>query len=154
MGVQHRYENCEWFAATKMNQMQTRALLIGESSQGSLHLMKHLEGYRCDCRCVTSYQEARSLLKVQRFDLVLSPIRLRESSLFPFVSKLEGPQITPGKDFVHKGVDKAGNQLGPISHKSLDLTLSWDSFDIHHDLTTKGIQGFVADYRSTLKQSA
>ena len=46
------------------------------------------------------------------------------------------------------------SSLGPISHKSLDLALSWDAFDIHHDLTTKGIQGFVADYRSTLKQSA
>ena len=36
----------------------------------------------------------------------------------------------------------------------LDLNLPWESFDIHHDLTTKGIQQFVADYRTTLKQSA
>jgi hypothetical protein len=74
--------------------MQTRALLIGESSQGSWHLIKHLERYRCDCRCVTSYQEARSTLKAQRFDLVLSSMRLRDSSLFPLVSQLEGSQIT------------------------------------------------------------
>jgi len=56
--------------------------------------------------------------------------------------------------FVHKGVDKAGNQLKQISNKSLDLTRPWDSFDIYHDLTTKGIQQFVADHKSTLKQSA
>jgi transaldolase len=60
----------------------------------------------------------------------------------------------PGKDFAYKGVDKAGNQLRPIPYKSLDLNLPWESFDIHHDLTTKGIQQFVSDYKATLKQSA
>jgi len=34
------------------------------------------------------------------------------------------------------------------------LNRAWESFDIRHDLTTKGIQQFVADYKSTLKQSA
>lgn len=42
----------------------------------------------------SNYQEARSLLKIQRFDIVLSPMRLRDSSLFPLVSQLEGSQIT------------------------------------------------------------
>jgi hypothetical protein len=78
----------------RMKPMQLRALLIGENAQGSLNLIKRLEGYRCECRFVTSYQEARSLLKFQRFDLVLSPMRLRGSSLFPLVNQLEGSQIT------------------------------------------------------------
>lgn len=60
----------------------------------------------------------------------------------------------PGKDFVYKGADKAGNQLRPIPYKPLDLNLPWESFDIRHELTAKGIQQFVADYKSTLKQSA
>jgi hypothetical protein len=34
------------------------------------------------------------------------------------------------------------------------LNRQWESFDIQHELTTKGIQQFVADYQSTLKQSA
>jgi len=34
------------------------------------------------------------------------------------------------KDFLYKGVDKTGNQLRPIPYKSLDLNLSWKSFDI------------------------
>jgi transaldolase len=59
----------------------------------------------------------------------------------------------PGKDFVYKDVDKAGNELKPIPYKLLDLNLPWESFDIGHELTTKGIQQFVADYKSTLKQS-
>lgn len=62
--------------------------------------------------------------------------------------------LLPGKDFVYQGTDSAGKQLQPISYKSLDLNREWESFDIHHDLTTKGIQRFVADYKSTLKQSA
>jgi transaldolase len=57
----------------------------------------------------------------------------------------------PGKDFVVQGTD---TQLKPIAYKALDLNREWESFDVRHDLTTKGIQQFVADYKSTLKQSA
>lgn len=60
----------------------------------------------------------------------------------------------PDKNFVYQGRDSAGKELKPIAYKSLDLNQKWESFDIHHDLTTKGIQRFVADYKSTLKQSA
>jgi transaldolase len=60
----------------------------------------------------------------------------------------------PEKDFVYKGVDKLGNLLRAIPYKSVDLNLPWESFDIRHELTTKGIQQFVSDYKSTLKQSA
>ena len=60
----------------------------------------------------------------------------------------------PGKDFVYQGTDSSGRQMRPIAYKSLDLSRDWESFDIHHDLTTKGIQRFVADYKSTLKQTA
>ena len=57
----------------------------------------------------------------------------------------------PGKDFVLQGAD---TQLKPIAYKPLDLNREWEGFDVRHDLTTKGIQKFVADYKSTLKQSA
>ncbi len=60
----------------------------------------------------------------------------------------------PDQDFSYKGVDKAGGPLRPIPNKELDLNLSWDSFKIDHELTTKGIQKFVADYQSTLRRSA
>jgi hypothetical protein len=59
-----------------------------------------------------------------------------------------------GRDFVYKGVDKNGNPVEPIPYKELDLKFGWESFDIRHELTAKGIQQFVADYKSTLKQSA
>ena len=61
---------------------------------------------------------------------------------------------SPKPDADYKGVDKSGNQLKPIPYKSLDLNQPWETFDIRHELTTKGIQQFVADYKSTLKQSA
>jgi transaldolase len=60
----------------------------------------------------------------------------------------------PDQDFRYRGVDASGKPLKPIQYKGLDLNLSWQSFDIAHELTTKGIQKFVADYRSTLRLSA
>jgi len=60
----------------------------------------------------------------------------------------------PARDFSYKAVGPSGDPLKPISYKELDLNLPWQSFDISHELTTKGIQKFVADYRSTLKRTA
>jgi transaldolase len=60
----------------------------------------------------------------------------------------------PNKDFSYKAVDASGKALMPIQYKDLDLGAPWQSFDIAHELTTVGIQKFVADYRSTLRRSA
>jgi transaldolase len=60
----------------------------------------------------------------------------------------------PDKDFCYKAVDASGKPLKPIPYKALDLKRPWQSFDIAHELTTVGIQKFVADYRSTLRRSA
>jgi len=59
-----------------------------------------------------------------------------------------------GLDFSYKAAGACGEPLKPIPYKALDLNLLWQSFDLSHELTTKGIQKFVADYRSTLKRSA
>src|SRR5580658_4881151 len=77
-----------------MKASEPRALLIGENSQGSSHLVKLLEGHGCQCSFATSYQEACSLLGTRHFDLVLSPIRLRECSVFPLVDFLAGSDVT------------------------------------------------------------
>jgi len=60
----------------------------------------------------------------------------------------------PDRDFSYKAASASGEPLKPIPYKELDLNQSWQSFDITHELTAKGIQKFVADYRSTLKRSA
>ena len=60
----------------------------------------------------------------------------------------------PDKDFSYKAVDASGKPLEAIPYKALDLNRPWQSFDIAHELTTVGIQKFVADYRSTLRRSA
>ncbi len=60
----------------------------------------------------------------------------------------------PGRDFVYKAVAPGGQPLKPITYKNLDLNRPWESFDIAHELTTKGILKFVADYESTLRQTA
>jgi len=82
-----------------------------------------------------------------RAELVTAPSKVWEewaAASFPL----------PGADFVYQGTDKGDGPLKPLAYKSLDLNRAWESFDIRHDLTTKGIQQFVADYKSTLKQSA
>ena len=60
----------------------------------------------------------------------------------------------PGKDFRYKGVDASGKSLKAIAYKALELEQPWGSFDLNNELTTKGIQNFVADYQSTLSRSA
>ena len=60
----------------------------------------------------------------------------------------------PGKDFVYKNENEKGTRLTAIPYKEIDLKSGWESYDIRHELTTKGIQQFVADYKGTLKQSA
>ena len=77
-----------------MRARELRALLIGESRQGSAHLVKLLEGHGCECSFATSYREACSLLGARPFDLVLSPIRLRDCSVFPLVGLLQGSDVT------------------------------------------------------------
>jgi transaldolase len=60
----------------------------------------------------------------------------------------------PDKNFNYKAVDASGKSLTAIPYKTLDLDRPWQSFDTAHELTTVGIQKFVADYRSTLRRSA
>jgi CheY-like chemotaxis protein len=71
-----------------------KVLLIGENPQGSSYLAKRLQERGCECEFAVSYQEACSLLGAQGFDLVLSPMRLRSSSLFPLIGLLDGSGIT------------------------------------------------------------
>lgn len=60
----------------------------------------------------------------------------------------------PDQKFTYKAMGSNGQSLKAIPYRELGLNLPWQSFDIAHELTTKGIQKFVADYRSTLKRSA
>src|SRR5271167_247094 len=58
------------------------------------------------------------------------------------------------QNFRYKAVDSKGGALRPIPYKELNLSASWDSFDLEHELTDKGIERFVNDYKSTLKSAA
>ena len=52
----------------------------------------------------------------------------------------------PGADFAYKAVG------AEIPYEQLNLELPWERFNIEHELTTKGIQKFVADYKATLRK--
>jgi len=54
----------------------------------------------------------------------------------------------PEKGFQYQSSGK------PIQYQELDLKQPWQSFDIQHELTRKGIEKFAADYRATLSRPA
>lgn len=54
----------------------------------------------------------------------------------------------PEADFQYRSSAK------PIPYEELDLAKPWESFDIGHELTTRGLEKFVADYRKTLAETA
>ncbi len=60
----------------------------------------------------------------------------------------------PDQDFRYTAADKDGKPLKTIQYKQLDLSRPWESFNLDHELTTKGIEKFAADYRSTLQRTA
>lgn len=60
----------------------------------------------------------------------------------------------PDPNFQYKPVDAKGRALNPIPYVQLDLNSQWESFNLKHELTDKGIQKFVDDYKSTLGPAA
>ncbi len=60
----------------------------------------------------------------------------------------------PARDFAYKAFGSNGEPLKPLPYKVLRLNQPWESFDIAHELTTKGIQKFVEDYQNTLRRTA
>lgn len=49
----------------------------------------------------------------------------------------------PGDDYVYNPTG-----LKPIPYKNVDLTKNWQEYDIHHELTDKGMEQFSADWNS------
>ncbi len=54
----------------------------------------------------------------------------------------------PEADFQYRSSAK------PIPYEELDLAQPWEKFNIGHELTTKGLEKFAADYRKTLADTA
>lgn len=54
--------------------------------------------------------------------------------------------LVPDEGYIYQ----KASELKPITYKDLDLDKSWESYDLNHELTVKGIEKFVADYKATL----
>jgi transaldolase len=54
----------------------------------------------------------------------------------------------PGDDFSYKPVG------AEIPYEELNLEQPWEQFNIEHELTRKGIQKFVSDYKATLRKTS
>jgi hypothetical protein len=77
-----------------MEAKNPKALLVGENPQDSSVLVKRLQKRGFQCEFAWSSQQALSLARVCDFDLVLSPIRLRDISLFPLMDACAGSTVT------------------------------------------------------------
>ncbi|MFP4072093.1 MAG: transaldolase family protein [Desulfovibrionales bacterium] len=53
----------------------------------------------------------------------------------------------PGEDFRYEA-----QGLDPIAYKDLALNSRWQEFNIHHDLTTQGMEKFSADWNSLIQE--
>ncbi len=60
----------------------------------------------------------------------------------------------PRQGSKYQGANAPETRLKRIQYKELDLNLPWRRYNVAHELTTKGIQKFVADYQSTLRRLA
>jgi transaldolase len=54
--------------------------------------------------------------------------------------------LIPGSDYLYPA-----RQLKPIAYKEITLTQNWREYDIHHDLTVKGMEKFSADWNALIK---
>jgi transaldolase len=57
----------------------------------------------------------------------------------------------PDPNYVYEPLNVGKPALKAIPYEEINLNQSWREFTIDHPLTVKGIQKFVADYKSTLK---
>jgi transaldolase len=80
-------------------------------------------------------------------ELVTAPAKILEQWA-------ESNFAVPDQNFQYQAVDANGKSLRAIPYKELDLNAPWESFDLKHELTDKGIERFVADYKSTLAPAA
>ena len=75
------------------------------------------------------------------------------NNVFPFTmdGRVEWADMDmkiPGDDFVYNPED-----LKTIEYKELDLNKNWSEFNLHHELTDKGMEKFSADWNALIKQS-
>jgi transaldolase len=55
-------------------------------------------------------------------------------------------QPLPGDDYVYNP-----KKLKPIPYKDIDITRHWKDYDIHHELTDKGIDKFSSDWNALIQ---
>lgn len=77
-----------------MDAEQLRVLLIGNSAGRYSPMSNRLTKRGCECRFAISFQEVSLLLHNHTFDLVLSPTRLKDNSLYSLINLLGESQTT------------------------------------------------------------
>lgn len=86
---------------------------------------------------------------VRNLDHFLEAIRL-ESDIITAPFKIlkgwgERGMPLPGEDFIYKP-----EKLKSIPYRGVDLAKTWQSYDIRHELTDKGVERFAADWNALI----
>jgi len=71
-----------------------QVLLIAGSPMGMSFLAARLTKWACEIHFASSCQEANAFLSTQKYDLVLSELRLRDGSAYPLADLLLGSDTT------------------------------------------------------------
>lgn len=69
-----------------MTAQKRQALLVAKSVIGMVKLAEFLKKSGCDCHIVTSFQDARQLVALRSYDLILSETTLPDSSGYRLIS--------------------------------------------------------------------
>lgn len=77
-----------------MKSKRIQVLVIGECARTPSHLAKRVEECGCACEFADTFHEALMLLECHNFDLLLSPVKMGESSMLPLMKMLRGSRST------------------------------------------------------------
>lgn len=86
---------------------------------------------------------------VRSLDHVLAALQLKSNIITcPFKILEQWAQAGKPEPAIHFQYKP---NLKPIPYQKLDINAPWQSFDLHHDLTDKGIDRFSADWNALIK---
>ncbi len=104
-----------------------------QGREGSLEGVCHVEVLAASIRSLGHMDEC---IKAN-VDIITAPLKiLKEWQILSHQSSVVSDQL----------------KLKPIAYKQIDLNQAWDSFDIQHELTDKGLKKFAEDWNNLIAQ--
>lgn len=103
----------------------------------------HVEVLTASVRSLSHIEEAISLGS----DILTAPLKILTEAKSEIFTLLNNP---PEADSSSAGFNRAGPNLKPIPYQKIDLGKPWQEYDIHHELTDKGLEKFASDWNALI----